>query len=40
MIALAHMDPMRFLMSTDEVEVMVMQAVAQRYHEIRAEAAK
>ena len=36
-IALAGMDPMRFLTTDDPVELLAMQAVAQGVHDARAE---
>jgi hypothetical protein len=37
---MAGMDPMRFLESEDEIEILVMQAVMQRVATVRAEANK
>lgn len=39
-IGLAGLDPMRFLESTDPVEILVMTAIAEKIHELRAEANK
>lgn len=39
-MALNGLDPMRFIRSTDVVEILAMRAISARVSEIRAEAAK
>lgn len=40
MVSFAGMDPMRFLHSTDKVEVITMLTIAEKVAELRAEANK
>jgi hypothetical protein len=40
MIAIAGMDPMRWMDTEDDVERIVMQAIAKAYFDLRAEANK
>lgn len=39
-MALNGLDPMRFIRSSDRVEILAMRAISRRVSEIRAESAK